>query len=99
MKEKQIINPGTEYYVVSLKHTGKKDKFITLWRPDNKGYCWPISLAGTYNGFEFGYHLSDGNKPVAVKDIPPLFFVVDSEGRECIKNSRAVVSFIKEYQP
>jgi hypothetical protein len=88
MKEKQIINPGTEYYVVSLKHTGKKDKFITLWRPDNKGYCWPISIAGTYNGFEFGYHLSDGNKPV-----------VDSEGRECIKNSRAVVSFIKEYQP
>jgi hypothetical protein len=27
------------YYIISLKHTQKHDKYITLWRPENCGYC------------------------------------------------------------
>lgn len=37
-----------DYYIVSLNHTDKKDRYITFWRPNNAGYCWPLSWAGKY---------------------------------------------------
>lgn len=52
------------YYVISLKHTNNKDKYITLWRPDNKGYCWPAQWAGVYTEYIRGYHHSDENKAI-----------------------------------
>jgi hypothetical protein len=36
------------YYVVSVKHTKRTDKYITLWNPDDKGYCFSIDKAGKY---------------------------------------------------
>lgn len=38
----------SEYFIVSAKHTKKTDKYVTFWRPDNAGYCWPLSWAGRY---------------------------------------------------
>ena len=37
-----------QYIVISLKHTHRRHKAITLWRPDDKGYCWPLERAGRY---------------------------------------------------
>lgn len=37
-----------EYIVISLKHTFRRHKAITLWRPDDRGYCWTLSRAGRY---------------------------------------------------
>ncbi|WP_155293506.1 hypothetical protein [Comamonas testosteroni] len=36
-------------YIVSTKHTRSDSKFITVWRPDNSGYAWPLPWAGKYN--------------------------------------------------
>lgn len=75
-------------YIVSLKHTNKKDKFLTLWRPDNKGYCYPLELAGLYSVIEKGYHDDEGNKPVeATNPVILTNIALDDEGRACIKNN------------
>lgn len=35
-------------YIISKKWTGRKDAFLTLWRPNNSGYCFSDELAGKY---------------------------------------------------
>ncbi len=37
-----------DYYVISVKHSHKRDRYITFWRPDNKGYCYRLTGAGKY---------------------------------------------------
>ncbi|MDU9398087.1 hypothetical protein [Pseudomonas sp. zfem003] len=39
----------SQYIVLSLKHTKRRDKAITLWRPDDRGYCWTLNSAGSYS--------------------------------------------------
>lgn len=36
-------------YIVSTKHTRNDSKFITVWRPKNSGYAWPLPWAGKYS--------------------------------------------------
>lgn len=38
-----------KYYIVSIKHTHKADQYISLWRPDNAGYCYSLEWAGKYD--------------------------------------------------
>ena len=38
----------TQYIVISLKHTHRRHKAITLWRPNDSGYCWTLGRAGQY---------------------------------------------------
>ena len=99
--EKRVINPEIEYYIVSLKHTHKRDKYVTLWRPDNKGYCWPLSLAGRYQGYEDGYHNhgldEDLNIPVPCSEVTQKYLVLDDQKRECITNSKASIKFLKGF--
>jgi hypothetical protein len=94
---KVIINPEIEYYIVSLKHTHTKDKYTTLWRPNNAGYCWMVSSAGKYNGYQIGYHKDPENFPIRVADIPNKFYVLDSDCRQCIVNNRTSRAFFKNY--
>jgi len=42
----------SQYFIVSLKHTPKSDKYITVWRPDARGYAWALSWAGRYSNDE-----------------------------------------------
>ena len=35
-------------YIVNLSHLRRDQPYITVWRPDNKGYAWPLSWAGKY---------------------------------------------------
>jgi hypothetical protein len=37
-----------DFYVISAKHTNREHQYITLWRPEDKGYAWPLSWAGRY---------------------------------------------------
>ncbi|MGP5106054.1 hypothetical protein [Pseudomonas helleri] len=41
------IQPPT-LIVLSLKHTHRRHKAITLWRPNDSGYCWALERAGIY---------------------------------------------------
>ena len=40
--------PERTFIVLSLKHTHRRHKAITLWRPDDSGYCWTLERAGIY---------------------------------------------------
>lgn len=39
----------SDCYIVSLKHTRGEHAYITVWRPQNAGYAWPLSWAGKYS--------------------------------------------------
>jgi hypothetical protein len=38
----------SDYYVISVHHTHKRNRYILLWRPDDKGYTFRTSTAGRY---------------------------------------------------
>lgn len=52
----------SQYIVLSLKHTKRRDKAITLWKGHDKGYCWKLKPAGVYTEVEvldrLGYYNS-----------------------------------------
>jgi hypothetical protein len=36
------------YYVISVNHTRREDRYVLLWRPDDRGYTFRTSTAGRY---------------------------------------------------
>ena len=46
------------YYVVDLRPEWRNQQYITLWRPQNSNYAWPLAWAGKYRIDELkpGYH-------------------------------------------
>ena len=72
------------YYIISLTHTMRHDKYITLWRANNAGYCYSKSLAGEYETPEKDYHDSDTNMPIKVEDADKLFQEVTYDGKPAI---------------
>jgi hypothetical protein len=63
------------FYVISVKHSHKRDRYITFWRPDNRGYCFRLSRAGKYDRNTVMAHLGYYNSgcsniavPVEVAD-------------------------------
>lgn len=61
------------YFIISLAHTMRHEKYITLWKPYNRGYCYSKEMAGIYEIPESGYHDSDGNMPILITDADKLF--------------------------
>lgn len=83
-------------YLVSVKHTTRKDKVVTLWRPDCKGYTWRIDDAGLYDPAEVAkmphyYHNGDDTIAIRSESIGVLEEVVqpflDTEPFPAIKNN------------
>jgi len=87
-----LVNQHKKYRIVSMKHTGKSDKFITLWGPNDAGYHFSKELSGIYDGYEPGYHDSEGNMPIPEELAQRLFINVNYEGKEkhMIPNCKAV---------
>jgi hypothetical protein len=56
------------FYILSLKHTKIDDAFMTLWRPDNSGYCWGLEAAGKYEKPVHDYHDNETNQPIPIND-------------------------------
>lgn len=61
------------YYIISLKHTLREENFVTLWRPDNAGYCYQKESAGVYEAPVPGYHDDEGNIPILITEAEKLF--------------------------
>lgn len=36
------------YYIIDMRRDAGRS-YITLWRPDNAGYCWLLHRAGVYS--------------------------------------------------
>lgn len=52
-----ILTPPDAYYVISLKHSKRTDKNITLWGQSDSGYCFGIGRAGKYAKEDVMAHL------------------------------------------
>lgn len=83
------------FYIVSLKHTHKEDNHITLWRPDNSGYCYAQDQAGKYDEIIEGYHNREGDSlPIEVEKLNGLFINSDivshNQVKRCIPNCKQV---------
>lgn len=60
----------SQYIVLSLKHTKRRDKAITLWRPDDAGYCWTLEPSGVYTEAEIMGHLAYYNSGCSNVAVP-----------------------------
>ncbi|MEH0153758.1 hypothetical protein V6R21_06390 [Limibacter armeniacum] len=80
------------YYIISLCHTSKHEQYLTLWRPNNAGYCYSKEQAGVYESPEKGYHDSDSNMPIKVEEADKLFqhLPYDNVMKYMIPNTREV---------
>ena len=86
-------------YIVNLSHTQRDDRYITIWRPDDKGYCWALSRAGKYTSDHVMQHLGYYNSgcsnvavPCEILDavaVAPIPGHHDNDAGPCIENNRA----------
>ena len=77
-------------YILSIDHTHKSEKFMTLWRPNNQGYCYSKENAGFYLEPKEGYHDNEGNMPITELLANELFKILPYEGvlKEMIPNNK-----------
>lgn len=88
----------SEFYIVSVKHTRRDSQYITVWRPDNCGYAWPLSWAGKYSEAEVKtlpdyYHNGSCSfaVPCGVLDdlaVPTIPGTVDNDAGPVVMNNR-----------
>ncbi len=92
-----------EYFIIDIRPEWRRHKYITFWRPDAKGYTWPLSWAGRYNKEQIdaeGYYYcnTNGSKelirfPVLCDDVlslqltPPDCGDIDGDKGPVLKNS------------
>lgn len=105
--------PVETWGVLSLKHTERGHRWITLWRPNRANYAWPLEWAGQYSSVDVVQHrLNDGYSGVACRwdHIERLSVAAEVDGQavRCLPNTREVwtcllasgVIFAKpEYRP
>ena len=90
---------GQYCYIVSLKHTLRDNQYITVWRPNNCGYCWALSWAGRYGRDNvmqrLGYYNSGCGAiavPCATLDalgVAPVSGLIDGNAGPVVPNTRA----------
>lgn len=76
-------------YIISLANTIRTESFITLWRPNNAGYCFSFEMAGKYDVPEKGYHDSQDNTPIKIQEAEKIAITL-SDGRRVIPNTKVV---------
>jgi len=85
--------PKPAFYILSLVHTGKNDRFLTLWGPNNRGYSTTKEWAGTYETPKPGYHDNADNMPIPASTLDPLFIPLPYDHERTmhmIPNCRAI---------
>ena len=83
------------YYIISLKHTLKQDKYITLWRANDRGYCYAQDQAGLYFEIRDGYHNNIYDSiPIEQEKLDGFFINSDLSSddvvKKCIPNCKQV---------
>lgn len=68
-----------KYYIISLTHTLKEHKFLTIWKPDNADYCMSKESAGEYDEAGKNKHDNALNLPVKIEDANNLFQYIEYE--------------------
>jgi len=91
--------PSDQYYIVSVNHTKREDRYITFWRCDDRGYAYPLSWSGKYAGEHVRAHLGYYNSgcatiAVSCEAVDPL--AVDPEPGHIDNDAGPVVLNNKE---
>ncbi|MEM5371324.1 hypothetical protein V4C53_35565 [Paraburkholderia azotifigens] len=91
-------NAPREYYVISEKHTRRDHRYVTLWCPDDKGYCFRTTKAGRYPEARvreaLGYYNAGSNVAVPCDVLDPLMVMttpadmLDGEDGPALLNTR-----------
>lgn len=87
------------FYVVSVGHTKREDRYITFWRADDAGYSYPLSWSGKYEreriAGNLGYY-NDGDRNIAVPcrvvdplAVPPEPGRIDNDAGPVVVNNAA----------
>lgn len=87
------------YCIASIRHTRREHRYITFWRPDDKGYAWPLPWAGRYSAervlAELSYY-NNGERSIAVRaeaaealGEPPQSGDVDGDVGPVVRNTAA----------
>lgn len=73
-----------KFYIISGKWTHKKDKAITLWRKNARGYCWRKDWSGVFN--EEYVKGMDGKDciPIEKSVVDKVFMKMEYEGEEIL---------------
>ena len=97
----------SDCYIVSLKHTNREHAYITFWRPEDKGYAWPLSWAGKYDeqavmAERDYYHRGDDTLavPCLLVDalaVPPTKGTVDNDAGPVLLNNKTNWKCILEF--
>lgn len=87
-----------DFYVISVTHTNREHQYITVWRPENKGYAWPLSWAGKYSEADIKehpdyYHSGCSNiaVPCSLLDgmaVPPTPRTIDNDAGPVVLNTK-----------
>jgi hypothetical protein len=99
----------SDFYLVSAKHTIRAHPYVTLWRPADCGYCWPLSWAGRYSAETVAaapgyYNNGDDTFPVPV-DVAerlaeaPRPGMVDGNAGPVIANTKANWAALRKARP
>ena len=92
-----------QFLVVNLSHARSDQYYVTFWRPDAKGYAFPLSWAGLYprsvieahlDYFHSGENLAVKAKSVLPMLLDPLKGYVDGDAGPVVPNTREVWSVL-----
>jgi hypothetical protein len=59
-----------EYLVININHSTRRDRYILLWRPENRGYTFRTTTAGRYSEERIRAHLGYYNCGCAAIAVP-----------------------------
>lgn len=85
------------FYIVNLSHLQREHLYVTVWRPDNCGYAWPLSWAGRYTRADvmarLDYYNSGANVavPCAVLDalaVDPEPGLIDGDKGPVVRSNK-----------
>jgi len=65
----RLVAKGQSYFVISVHHTQRTDKYILLWNPNDAGYCYRTEVAGRYSKEQIlksPHYYNSGERNVAV---------------------------------
>lgn len=94
----QVPSAQDLFYVVNVSHGNRERKYISVWRPENKGYAYPLSWAGRYSRAQIEgslYYFNGGENvsvPCAVLDavaVSPEAGQVDGDAGPVVANTKA----------
>jgi len=49
LKENRLKADERLFYIVSVRYTRKDSQYLSVWRPNNEGYAYPLPWAGRYS--------------------------------------------------